>query len=755
MTNVRKGLNTMKYNLKKKITVSVFVLAMLIGFTLIALFGYDSNGTGSVKDTDLGLDLAGGVSITYEIKDENPSEQDLKDTIAKLEKRVESKSTESQVYQAGEKRITVEIPGVTDANAILEELGTPGSLEFLDTTGYAAWAAKQEYTPLLTGSDVKSAQAYSDTSSSSTPSFGVQLTFTDEGASKFEKATADNVGKVIYIVYDGEIQSAPTVQTKISGVTASITNMASFEEADGLATFIRIGSIPLALEEVSSNIVGAQLGHDAITTSLFAATVGFAILFIFMVGVYRVPGLAATFALWIYTALVLIIVSAYDMTLTLPGIAGIVLGIGMAVDANIVIFSRIREELGAGTNIENAITSGYHKATSAVVDGNVTTLIASFVLYIFGTGPIKGFATTLAVSIVVSMFTALFVTRIIMKLFYSFGITNPKWYGKTTHKKPFDVIGIRKWCITGSIVAILAGAAGMVVNNANGNNIMNFSIEFIGGTTTTFTFDKEYTQQEIENDIIPVIKSVGGVSEVQQQKVKDSTQVTFKTSELDRDKRVEVEEAVAKKFPLKADTIVESDTISGSVSSTMKESAVLASVIATICMLVYIWFRFRDIKFAAAAVLALLHDVLVVIAFYVLARIPVGTTFIACILTIVGYSINSTIVIFDRIREKLAVANEKTDIKYLLNDCVTSTFTRTLNTNITTLIMLIALFVFSVTSVREFTLPLMVGVVVGAYSSACITSSLWYMLGGRKKGAIEKYQVKEEKTFVGEDGAQV
>ena len=694
----------MKYNMTKKVCYSIIIAAMAIGFTLIAIFGIDENGSGSAKDINLGLDLAGGVSITYEIQEDNPTSQDVDDTIYKLQKRVEGKSTESQVYKAGDNRITVEIPGVTDANEILQELGTPGSLEFLDSDGYTAWANGEEYTPLLTGSDVKGAQAYTDTSSSSSSSsssFGVQLTFTDEGSTKFAEATKANLNKIIYIVYDGEVKSAPTVQSEITGGTASITNMESFESADTLATFVRIGSIPLTLQEVSSNIVGAQLGHDAITTSLYAAILGLVLLCVFMIAIYRIPGVVATIALWIYTTGVLILVSVYDLTLTLPGIAGIILGIGMAVDANVIIYTRIREEIAAGRAVESAITTGYSKALSAIVDGNVTTLISAAVLYIFGSGPIKGFATTLAVGIVASMFTALVITRVIMKLLYNFGFTDPKWYGKTVHKKTFNVLGIRKWCFIGSIVVIVAGFIGMGAFSAAGKKTLNYSLEFVGGTTTTFTFDKEYTQAEIENDMIPIIKTAANVTEVQQQKVQNSTKVSFKTKDLTLDQREAMENAVTAKYPVQDGTIVESDTISSSVSATTKRDAFVSVIIATVCMLIYIWFRFRDIRFAAAAVIALIHDVLIVMTFYALARVSVGTTFIACMLTIVGYSINGTIIIFDRIREKLKSANAKTDITELVNSSITYTFTRNVNTTLTTLIMLVCLLIFGVASVKS------------------------------------------------------
>jgi SecD/SecF fusion protein len=745
----------MKYNMTKKVCYSIIIAAMAIGFTLIAIFGIDENGSGSAKDINLGLDLAGGVSITYEIQEDNPTSQDVDDTIYKLQKRVEGKSTESQVYKAGDNRITVEIPGVTDANEILQELGTPGSLEFLDSDGYTAWANGEEYTPLLTGSDVKGAQAYTDTSSSSSSSsssFGVQLTFTDEGSTKFAEATKANLNKIIYIVYDGEVKSAPTVQSEITGGTASITNMESFESADTLATFVRIGSIPLTLQEVSSNIVGAQLGHDAITTSLYAAILGLVLLCVFMIAIYRIPGVVATIALWIYTTGVLILVSVYDLTLTLPGIAGIILGIGMAVDANVIIYTRIREEIAAGRAVESAITTGYSKALSAIVDGNVTTLISAAVLYIFGSGPIKGFATTLAVGIVASMFTALVITRVIMKLLYNFGFTDPKWYGKTVHKKTFNVLGIRKWCFIGSIVVIVAGFIGMGAFSAAGKKTLNYSLEFVGGTTTTFTFDKEYTQAEIENDMIPIIKTAANVTEVQQQKVQNSTKVSFKTKDLTLDQREAMENAVTAKYPVQDGTIVESDTISSSVSATTKRDAFVSVIIATVCMLIYIWFRFRDIRFAAAAVIALIHDVLIVMTFYALARVSVGTTFIACMLTIVGYSINGTIIIFDRIREKLKSANAKTDITELVNSSITYTFTRNVNTTLTTLIMLVCLLIFGVASVKEFAAPLIVGILAGAYSSICITSALWYIMGGKKRGIVNEQPVKA-KTY--EDGAQV
>ena len=745
----------MKKARKKAIWVLILFLLVLAGSIYVALFGVGDRG--KAKYISLGLDLKGGLSVTYEIQDEDYSDADVQDTIYKLQKRIDSHTTEHNVYSEGNGKITAEIPGVTDADAILEDLSIEGKLEFLDPENYELWSQGKDYTPALTGDDIKGADAKIDSTESGDDNV-VQLSFTTAGAQKFADVTTANVGKIVYIVYDGKVVSAPTVQQAITDGNAVINSISTYEEADSIATTIRIGALPLTLKQVRSNIVGATLGSEAVSTTIKAGIIGIICIFIIMICVFRIPGLIASLSLTLYTFMILLVMNLFNVTLTLPGLAGIILGIGMAVDANVVIYSRIREEIGAGRSVESAIQAGYSKATSAIVDGNITTLIAAVVLYIFGTGPIKGFAMTLALGIVVSMFTALVITRVIMKLFYNFGITDVKWYGRTIHTKKFNFLGIRKWCFIGSAVVILAGFIGMAGFKASGNRALNYSLEFVGGTTTTYTFQQEYSQEQIENEIIPVIRQAAGITEVQQQKVKDSTKVTFKTTDLTLDQREAAEEAVKAKFPIQDGTIVESDTIGSSVSATMKQSAFISVIIATICMLIYIFIRFRDIKFALAAVIALVHDCLVVLAFYALARVQVGTTFIACMLTIVGYSINSTIVIFDRIRESLKNANRKTNIAELVNEAIGNTFTRTFNSSLTTFIMLLSLFIFGVTSVREFALPLMVGVIAGAYSSVCITSALWYVLGGKKIGAQAEEAAKEEKkkkAAIGEDGSQV
>ena len=682
--------------------------------------------TGKIK---LGLDLAGGVSITYQTVEPNPSDEDMADTIYKLQQRVQNYSTEAEVYREGGNRINIDIPGVSDANAILDELGKPGSLIFVDPQGNT----------VLTGDQVATAKAgIIDNNGNS--EYVVSLTFTDEGSKAFAEATARLIGQRIAIIYDNVIYSNPTVQTAITGGTAQITGMTSYDEAKNLASTIRIGSLSLELEELRSNVVGAKLGQEAISTSMKAAAVGFVILAVFMIAVFLLPGFASVLALSLYVILEILLLSAFEITLTLPGIAGIILSIGMAVDANVIIFTRIKEEIGLGKSVNEAINTGFKKALSAIVDGNVTTLIAAAVLYLRGSGTVKGFAQTLALGIILSMFTALFVTRFIMKAFYNIGLDNPKLYGKKLAAKPINFVGMKNITIAVSVVVILAGIVGAGVNKAKYGDLFNYGIDFRGGTSTNVTFNEDYSLDRISKEVVPVVESVTGEAGTQTQKVEGSNEVIIKTRTLSVDEREKLNSALAQKFGVDAEKIT-AESISGAVSSEMKKDAVVATVIATILMLLYIWFRFKDFRFATSSVLALVHDVLVVIAFYALLRWSVGSTFIACILTIVGYSINATIVIFDRIRENKALLSKATK-EEIINTSVTETLTRSIYSSLTTFIMIFVLFIMGVSSIREFALPIMVGIVAGTYSSVFLSSIFWYIFSNRFDKKIE--QKKEE-----------
>lgn len=712
----------MKKNKGILILILTVALTALLGFTCIVGFG--KSHTGSARNIKLGLDLNGGVSITYQVKGENPTSEQMSDTIYKLQKRVEQYSKEVSVYQEGDDRINIEIPGVTDANAILEELGKPGSLEFRDMNGNV----------VLDGTDVKSAEAKTQQNQTTKANeYVVVLSLTDEGTTKFAEATKANLGKQIAIVYDGETISSPVVNNVIDGGEAYISGMQSYEAAENLASTIRIGGLQLELEELRSNVVGAQLGSAAIETSLKAGVIGLAIIFVFMCIVYLLPGLVSSIALLIYTGIVIVLLNAFNITLTLPGIAGIILGIGMAVDANVIIFARVREEISAGISVKTALKNGFQKATSAIVDGNVTTLIAALVLWLKGSGTVKGFAQTLALGIIVSMFTALVITRLIIFAFYAIGIHDVKFYGKAKEaRKPIDFLGKRKYFFALSAIVIVIGFVTMGIQSSNGNGALNYSLDFKGGTSTNVTFNEDYTIEEIDEKIVPIVEETVGDKNVQTQKVKGTNQIIIKTKALDLDGREALNKALVDNFGVD-DSLITAENISSTVSSEMRQDAIIAVIIATICMLIYIWFRFNDFRFATSAVIALIHDVLVVLTFYAIARVSVGNTFIACMLTIVGYSINATIVIFDRIREEMKLKRRNEDLADVVNKSITYTLTRSIYTSFTTIVMVAILYILGVSSIKEFASPLMVGFIGGAYSSVCITGALWYVMKKHSK----------------------
>lgn len=750
-----KGVQVMKKN-KGVVTLIVTVLVMAaLGF--VSIWGIGTEKAGSAAGIKQGLDLAGGVSITYQVVgDEDPSTEDMDDTIYKLQQRVQGYSTEAQVYKEGTDRINIEIPGVSDANSILEDLGRPGALYFIaqtdaqgnqnysytgaGATGYSLNKTIEELQAdgsiVLEGTDVEAADGGSGSDSLGNSQFVVDLVFTSEGTTKFADATtkafANNQSIGIY--YDGDFISVPNVQAALTDGKAQITGMGTFEQAERLASQIRIGGLKLELEELRSNVVGAQLGEEAVRTSLLAALIGLFVIALFMIVVYRIPGLASVLALVIYTCLIVICLNIFELTLTLPGIAGIILSIGMAVDANVIIFARVREEITAGKSVRNAIDTGFQKALSAIVDGNVTTLIAALVLGIKGSGTVKGFAYTLGLGIVLSMFTALFVTRQILKAFFAVGLKDVKFYGTNKEKGTINFLSKKNIFFACSIAVIVLGFVFMGINGAATGKVLNYSLDFVGGTSTNVTFNEDLALAEIDTKVVPVFTNITGDGAVQVQKVAGSNEVIFKTRELNLSEREQLNSALAEQFGVNEELIT-AETISSTISSEMKNDAVIAVIIATVCMLIYIWFRFKDIRFAASSVAALVHDVLVVLAFYAVAKVSVGSTFIACMLTIVGYSINATIVIFDRIRENLGTMQKKDSLEELVNRSISQTLSRSIFTSLTTFIMVAALYVLGVTSIKEFALPLMVGIVCGTYSSVCITGALWYVLRTKIKKA--------------------
>ena len=737
------------------ISLIVFVLILgLLGYT--AVFGVGSDKSGSASSIKLGLDLAGGVSITYQVVgDEKPSDEDMSDTIYKLQQRVENYSTEAQVYKEGADRINIEIPGVSDANAILEELGKPGSLYFIaqtDSEGnpnyggtygvgadgnieiqYILTKTMDELMAdgsiVLTGTEVVDAQAKAQQNSMGNVENVVTLVLNDTGKTAFAQATqkAYDNGESIAIYYDVQFVSVPSVNAVITDGNAVITVPTGAAEAERIASTIRIGGLKLELEELRSNVVGAQLGSAAIRSSLIAAAVGFALVVLFMIAIYYVPGLVASLALCLYAELMIILLYAFEVTLTLPGIAGIILSVGMAVDANVIIFARIREELATGKTVQSSVKIGFSKALSAIIDGNITTLIAALVLVSMGSGTIKGFAITLIFGIALSMFTALFITKYLLNVFYALGVQSEKAYGVGKEKKTINFLSKRYLFFGLSAAVIVIGFVVMGINKSQMDMALNYSLDFVGGTSTTMTLNEDLSIEQIDAQIVPLIEEITGDGNVQTTKVAGSNQIIIKTRTLNVEERERFANTMTTNFGVDANSIT-AETISATVSSEMQADAIKAILVSTILMLLYIWFRFKDIRFGASSVIALLHDVLVVLAFYAIVKISVGNTFIACMLTIIGYSINATIVIFDRIRENLRDKRDKESLDDVVNKSISQTLSRSIFTSLTTFFMVAALEVFGVSSIREFALPLIAGIICGTYSSICLASAFWYVL---------------------------
>lgn len=700
---------------KKGILSILLTLIVIAGISYVAYAGIGADKSGSASDITLGLDLAGGVSITYEAVKENPTAEEMNDATYKLQKRIEDKSTEASVYQEGSKRINVDIPGVTDAEEILEELGKMGSIEFVDPDGNV----------VIDGSDIANAEPDTVRDDTGATSYQVKLTLNAKGAQKFGDATSELIGQEIKIIYDGKEIQSPTVQSAITDGNAVITGQEDFKAASNLASIIRIGALPLELTELRSTVVGAKLGSEAIDTSLLAGLIGFILVILFMIIIYRIPGLAASLALCFYVAAMIVVLAVFKVTLTLPGIAGILLSIGMAVDANVIIFTRIKEEIGAGRTVRSAIRQGFDKALSAIVDGNVTTLIAAAVLWFKGSGTVKGFAQTLAIGIILSMITALLVTKFILNAFYNIGLDKPGMYGIKKDGKVRPYVKNRWIFFTISGLMIVATAVMLYVNKSSIGNILNYGLDFVGGTSMNVTFNQDITdtlKADVEKSVADIINTTPEISQVQ-----DENALLIKTTELDKDTRFEVQNMLVSQYQADESSI-EIQNISASVSDEMKEDAIWSVIIASILMLIYIWLRFKDLAFGASAVLALLHDACLVLLVYAAARISVGNTFIACMLTIVGYSINATIVIFDRIRENKGAMRKGELLAECVDKSISQTFSRSINTSLTTLFMVVVLVILGVDSIKQFAIPMMAGIICGAYSSICITGTLWFTM---------------------------
>ncbi|MCI9420640.1 MAG: protein translocase subunit SecD [Eubacterium sp.] len=726
----------------------LLILLVTAAMGVVAYVGIGQGHALSAKNIRLGLDLAGGVSVTYEATKENPTAREMNDTVYKMQKRVENESTEASVYQEGSNRVTVDVPDVDDPQAVLDKLGKAGSLEFvmlsdctIDETTKEATYDKEKV--LLDGSMISDAEATTQQQSSGANENVVKITFTGKGAKKFGEVTSENVGANLSIIYDGKEVSSPQIQTAITdGVAIVSGSFEKFSDAEDMAATLRIGALPLELKNIRSNIVGAKLGITSLETSLIAGVIGLILVILFMIVMYRIPGVAASLALALYVAATLLALNGLNVTLTLPGIAGVILAIGMAVDANCIIFTRIREEIATGKTVRSSIKIGFEKALSAIIDGNVTTLIAAVVLYIKGSGTVMGFAQTLAIGIILSMFTAIFITRWLLYGFVALGLDDAKWFGTQKERKSINFVGnFKKYVVISGILFTLC-IGGLIFNKVQSGQILNYSLDFMGGSSTSITFDEGAegfdgsgnASDEFKNEVTEAVKQSAGLSDAEISDVAGERTLIVRTTDLTEDQQKQVVADLGTKYNVAKENI-EIETISASVSNEMKTDAVIAVVIAAICMLIYIWIRFKNLAFGASSVIALIHDVIVVLMVYAVgsAFISVGSTFIACMLTIVGYSINATIVVFDRVRENRKTAGSRAEVANVVNDSITQTLSRSINTSITTLIMVVVLAVLGVDSVRQFAIPLIAGIVSGCYSSVCLAGTIWFFLNKMSK----------------------
>ena len=726
---------------------ALLVLCLLTLITVGGLGEYE--GVFGDDGIVLGMDLVGGTRLVYAPDtEETVSAEQINTVSSMLRARLDFYGyTEATVTVDENNRFVVEIPEVSSSEAE-NLLSATAKLTFEIKDG-------ETDTVVMEGSAIESASAEYGNMGNGYDGWFVSLKIKPEHRETFREATAKalkTADKTIYIKLDGEVYSEPRVSEVLDTDSVMISGTFDQQSATALAGVITSGQLPFALKVEQSSQIDATLGATALETSLIAGGIGVLLVMLFMIVFYRLPGLMASIALTGYTVCTGLILSLLHINLSLPGIAGIILSIGMAVDANVIIFERIKEELRAGRSIHAALRAGFGKAFVAILDSNVTTVIAVVVLFLFGTGAIQGFALTLGIGVVLSMIFAVLVTRFLLKCLAGMRITRLSLWGVGKKKSDesnfnkFNYIRARKYILIVVATVVVIGIGSFAIRGFNPD------VDFTGGTTMQVEFRDalDGNRREISDEMLDrIIKTaesatyedgtnVGASVSIAQRA--DGTQVLLKLTELDLDGRTAVFEALQAEFGLEDGDLISSSNVGATVSGEIRRNAVIASVVAILLMLVYISIRF-DLNSGLAAVICLSHDVFVMIVAYSLFRIPLNTTMIAALLTILGYSINATIVIFDRIRENRKKLS-RTDFDHVVNVSIHQTFLRSLNTTLTTFLTIATLFVLGVTSIRQFALPLMAGILAGMFSSVFLAGNLWALLNrfirfGRKKEAEE------------------
>lgn len=749
----------MKEKLKKILAV---LLLLLVGFGWYAtVFGVGSLAPLTDK-IQLGLDIKGGVYVVMEAQTEKEGEELtelMNQTQQVISRRVDQMGiANADVRVEGGNRIRVELPGVENAQEAIDQIGRTAQLQFLMPDGGF----------VLDGSMVQNATVTQ--SGSETGGYAVSLELKSEGADAFEQATEkalsgtvtatikDSYGQTvpsdsIVIMLDNDVISSPSVNEVISGGKCEITGNFSQDEASELAALIRGGALPAPLEEVSSSVQSAKIGLDAFDQSVKAGIIGIAIIFVIMIAGYMIMGFAADIALAMYILIIFIIMALVGNVITLPGIAGLILSVGMAVDANVVIFTRIKEEIISGKSTRVAVQTGFKRAMSTVIDSQVTTLIAAVILYQIGTSSVKGFAWTLMIGIIVSLLTAVVITHLYLGIFANTRrFSKKKYFGIKEDgtamfaiKRQFSFIKHRKIYYTVSVVILVIGLAFGLVRG------LNYGIDFTGGTMVQIDMGKEVAMEEVE----AVLNDRGIEAEVVYAG-ENNEQIMIRTVDaIENDERSALIADLQQEFGFDDSDILAQELFGPTVGKELRNNAIKAVLLAAVGMLIYIRLRFKEWNFGASAILGVLHDVLIVLTFYAVFNVTVNNPFIAGILTVVGYSINDTIVIFDRIRENNQLMRK--DEEEIIDISINQTLSRSIMTTFTTLIVMVPMFIMTSASMREFILPLMVGVAAGCLSSIFICSPLYYQFSQHKRKTryqktLEEGKKKKKKKYIGGTG---
>jgi protein-export membrane protein SecD/preprotein translocase SecF subunit len=722
---------------------------------------------GILKNIKLGLDLQGGFEVLYEVEPAKKGQKIDKETLAStaeaLDKRINVLGvSEPNIQIEGENRVRVQLAGVTDQTEAREILSTQANLTFRDANDKI----------MMDGSDLAENGAKQTFDENGAPSVSLKL----KSADKFKKVTEQIVGmapnNVLVIWLDFEegkdsfkaeiakenpkFLSAPTVNQVFNQDSVSIVGNFKAEEAQQLASLLNAGALPVKLTEVYSTSVGAKFGEQALNETIFAGIIGIALIYLFMLVYYRFPGFIAAVTMSIYIYFVLLIFDWMNGVLTLPGIAALILGVGMAVDANIITYERIREEIKVGKSIKSAFQAGSKGSFTSILDANLTTILTAAVLFFYGTSSVKGFATMLLVSILLSFITAVFGTRLFLGMWVNSGYLNKRagWFGVKksaikdiaenfdtldlpTRWDRFDFVKVRKLFFIASGVLIAIGLVLILVFR------LNLSIDFSSGTRVEVLSDKPLTTEQVDKAFEKLNIETEDI--VISGEDKDIASARLK-GVLSKDEIAELKSTFHDEFG--ADPSV--STVSPTVGKELAKNGIIALIIASIGIIIYVTIRF-EFAMAVAAIASLLHDAFFMVAFFSITRLEVDLTFIAAVLTIVGYSINDTIVTFDRMRENLQKKKRlKTfaDIADVVNISVRQTLTRSVNTVLTVLVTVIAMVIFGSESIRNFNIALLVGLITGVYSSIFIATNLWVVLKARelkKKGTIKT--VKEKRKY--------